>query len=70
MSGTVIPTPIPAAANGNGVMPTINGEVVDPAEVSAGVEGLSASEALAWAVERVHAAARDGLIDEEVESAI
>lgn len=64
MSGRafVIETPRPAngngAVNGNGnghpKLPTIGGELVDPVEVSAEVEGLDASESIAWAVERFH----------------
>ena len=61
MSGTVLPTPMPAVngngnGNGNGtpVLPTIAGELVDPAAVAAEVEGLSAAEAIAWAIERFH----------------
>ena len=60
MSGFVIPTPVPAATNGNGnghvngngtlEPPVIAGEVVDPA----GLEGLSAEEAIEWAIERFH----------------
>jgi len=56
MSGTVLPTPMPAVAhaNGNGraAPPTIKGELVDPAELAAEVDGLSAADAVAWAVER------------------
>jgi phosphoadenosine phosphosulfate reductase len=43
--------------NGNGHaprLPTIRGELVDPAAVAAEVESLSAVEAIAWAVERFH----------------
>jgi len=54
MSGSVLPTPMPTVANGSGAVPRLNGEVVDPAELSAEVEGLSAPEAIAWAVERFH----------------
>jgi phosphoadenosine phosphosulfate reductase len=58
MSGFVIPTPLPAVANGNGngaaPLPTIGGVVVDPAELSAEVEGLAAEEAIEWAIERFH----------------
>ena len=56
MSGSVLPTPMPEVANGNGhaALPTIAGELVDPAEVSAEVERLSAPEAIAWVVERFH----------------
>ena len=47
-------------ANGNGhrngrpKLPTIGGEIVDPAEVAAEVEALDADEAIAWAIERFH----------------
>jgi phosphoadenosine phosphosulfate reductase len=40
--------------NGNGRVPTIGGEVVDPAEVAAEVEAMSAEEAIAWALEAFH----------------
>ncbi len=40
--------------DGHGALPTIGGELVDPAEVAAEVEQLTASEAIAWAVERFH----------------
>ena len=40
--------------HGNGKLPMIAGELVDPAEVSAEVESLPAAEAIAWAVERFH----------------
>jgi phosphoadenosine phosphosulfate reductase len=43
--------------NGNGHaprLPTIPGELVDPAAVAAEVERLSAPEAIAWAIERFH----------------
>jgi phosphoadenosine phosphosulfate reductase len=51
------------AANGNGrraepVLPMIAGEIVDPAEVSAEVERMSADEAIAWAIEKFHPALR------------
>ncbi len=42
------------AANGNGRarrLPTINGRVVDPNEISAEVEEMGAEEAIAWAIE-------------------
>lgn len=57
-------------ANGNGASanghrrypappaPRIGGEVVDPAEVSAEVERMSAEQAIAWAVERFRPALR------------
>jgi phosphoadenosine phosphosulfate reductase len=62
MSGTVLPTPTLTVTNGNGngnghrapVLPTIAGELVDPVEVAAEVEQLSAADAVAWAVERFH----------------
>jgi phosphoadenosine phosphosulfate reductase len=47
----------PASGNGNGHaprLPTIRGELVDPAAVAAEVERLSASEAIAWAIDRFH----------------
>ena len=58
----VIPTPRASASNGNGRahgnghtrLPTIGGEVVDPAEVGAAVERLEAEEAIGWALERFH----------------
>jgi phosphoadenosine phosphosulfate reductase len=42
-----------AAANGNGKgrLPTIGGKVVDPQRISAEVEEMGATEAIAWAVE-------------------
>jgi phosphoadenosine phosphosulfate reductase len=62
MSGSVIPTPLPAATrlngngngNGNGHhrLPTIGGEVVDPVEIAAEVDRLGAEESIAWALER------------------
>ena len=59
MSGSVLPTPMPTVnGNGNGhaapVLPTIAGELVDPVDVAAEVEALSAAEAIAWAIERFH----------------
>jgi phosphoadenosine phosphosulfate reductase len=62
MSGTVLPTPALAVVNGNGngnghrapVLPTIAGELVDPVEIAAEVEELSAADAVAWAIERFH----------------
>lgn len=63
MSGSVIPTPLPTAFNGNGngngnghhpELATIRGEVVDPAEVAAEVEPLSAEAAIEWALDRFH----------------
>src|SRR5437016_2740360 len=49
------------AANGNGAngngharLPTIGGVVVDPAEVSAEVEAMDATEAIGWAIETFH----------------
>jgi phosphoadenosine phosphosulfate reductase len=50
-----------ANANGKGrqpVLPMINGEIVDPAEVSAEVERMSADQAIAWAIETFHPALR------------
>jgi phosphoadenosine phosphosulfate reductase len=44
-------------ANGNGrarALPTINGRVVDPDEISAEIEALDAEEAIAWAIESFH----------------
>src|SRR3954464_3057580 len=41
-------------ANGNGRarrLPTINGRVVDPSEISAEVESMGAEAAIAWAIE-------------------
>lgn len=54
----LIDTPMPTT-NGNGnrhapAPPTINGEPVDPHELSAEVERLDAAEAVAWAIERFH----------------
>ena len=48
-----------ASRNGNGrarhpVVPRINGELVDPVEVTAEVERMSAEEAIAWAIETFH----------------
>lgn len=43
--------------NGNGHaprLPTIRGELVDPAAVATEVESLSAAEVIAWAIERFH----------------
>jgi phosphoadenosine phosphosulfate reductase len=52
-----------AVVNGNGnghpaKLPMIGGELVDPAEVSAEVEQMTAQEAIAWAIERFHPALR------------
>lgn len=57
--GFVIETPLPAVVangngNGHGRLPTIAGELVDPAQVSAEVERLDAEAAVAWALERFH----------------
>ncbi|MEO8091587.1 MAG: phosphoadenylyl-sulfate reductase [bacterium] len=44
-------------ANGNGnpaTLPTIGGRVVDPTEIAAELEHLSAEEAIAWAIESFH----------------
>lgn len=59
MRGVVLPTPMPTVngnRNGNGHrrMPTIAGQAVDPAAISAEVEELTAEEAIAWAIERFH----------------
>ena len=58
MSGSVIPTPMPeTAADEAGQvarLPMIDGHVVDPAEVAAEVEMLSAEATIAWALERFH----------------
>jgi phosphoadenosine phosphosulfate reductase len=48
-----VATPIPSG-NGNGRLPTIGGKVVDPAEISAEIEELTAEEAIAWAIEQFH----------------
>jgi phosphoadenosine phosphosulfate reductase len=43
--------------NGNGrpaKVPTINGHVVDPAEIAAELEPLTAEETIAWAIETFH----------------
>jgi phosphoadenosine phosphosulfate reductase len=48
---------LPANGNGNGrpgKLPTINGRVVDPTEISAEIEAMSAEEAVAWAIETFH----------------
>jgi phosphoadenosine phosphosulfate reductase len=63
MSGTVLPTPTPTVnGNGNGhrapALPTIAGKLVEPAEVTAEVERMSAQEAVAWAVEKFHPSLR------------
>jgi phosphoadenosine phosphosulfate reductase len=52
-----------ASSNGNGnvrlpVLPMINGEVVDPADVAADVERMSAGEAIAWAIDTFQPALR------------
>ena len=58
MSGSVIPTPMPATTADNAGqvarLPMIGGHVVDPAEVTAEVETLSAEATIAWAMERFH----------------
>ncbi len=62
----VLPTPVPTSngngrhANGNGRanLPTIAGQVVDPAAVSAEVEAMTAEEAIAWAIERFDSSLR------------
>ncbi len=48
-----------ANANGNGngkpaMLPTIDGRVVDPTEIAAELEPLSAEEVIAWAIETFH----------------
>jgi phosphoadenosine phosphosulfate reductase len=43
-----------ANGNGHGRLPMIGGEPVDPEAVAAEVERLTASEAIAWAIERFH----------------
>ncbi len=53
----------PTNANGNGTgragrLPTIDGRVVDPVELAAKIEALSAAEAIAWAIETFHPALR------------
>ena len=48
---------LPANGNGNGrpgKLPTINGHVVDPTEISAEIEAMGAEEAVAWAIETFH----------------
>ncbi len=48
---------LPSNGNGNGKpakLPTIDGRVVDPAEIAAEIEPLSAEEAIAWAIETFH----------------
>jgi phosphoadenosine phosphosulfate reductase len=51
-----------ASANGNGngrvVLPTIGGEIVDPAELTAEVERMGAEEAIAWAIDKFQPALR------------
>jgi phosphoadenosine phosphosulfate reductase len=52
-----------ASANGNGnglpaKLPTIDGQAVDPAEISALVEPMDTDEAIAWAIETFHPALR------------
>jgi phosphoadenosine phosphosulfate reductase len=63
MSGRAftIETPVPTSngnGNGNGhgaaKLPLIGGELVDPDEIGAEVEGLDAEDAIAWAIERFH----------------
>jgi phosphoadenosine phosphosulfate reductase len=47
----------PNGNNGNGRapgLPTINGRVVDPNEISAEVESMGAEEAIVWAIETFH----------------
>jgi phosphoadenosine phosphosulfate reductase len=48
-------------SNGNGRptrLPTIGGQVVDPGDIAAEIEVLSAEEAIAWAIETFHPALR------------
>src|SRR5919106_5487742 len=52
----VLPRPWPftdadVSTNGNGKLPTINGNVVDPQRISAEVEEMGAEDAIAWAIE-------------------
>ena len=35
-------------------LPSINGNVVDPAEISAEIEAMTAEDAIAWAIETFH----------------
>jgi phosphoadenosine phosphosulfate reductase len=55
------PLPENGNGNGNGRLPKIDGKVVDPAEVAAEVEQLTAEEAVAWALERFHPSLRFAL---------
>ncbi len=54
------PEPVPNGVdngNGNGLpvrLPTIGGEVVDPDEIAAQLESMSAEEVIAWAIETFH----------------
>ena len=61
----VLDTPMPSEnGNGNGrpaKLPEINGQPVDPAEVTARIEALSAEEAIAWALETFHPKLRFGV---------
>jgi phosphoadenosine phosphosulfate reductase len=50
-----------SSANGNGRparLPSIGGRVVDPREIAAEVEAMTAEEAIAWAVEAFHPSLR------------
>jgi len=57
---------VPVSSNGNGSngngrpakLPMIGGQLVDPDEIAAQVEDLTAPEAIAWAIERFHPALR------------
>ena len=52
---------VPSNGNGNGKaakLPTIDGRVVDPADIAAEIEPLSAEETIAWAIETFHPALR------------
>jgi phosphoadenosine phosphosulfate reductase len=62
-----------AGANGNGraeALPTINGRVVDPAEISADVDALDAEEAIAWALESFHPRLRFAISFQKTSSVI
>ena len=51
-----LPTVNGNGSNGNGParLPTINGTIVDPAEISAEVEAMAAEDAIDWAIETFH----------------
>jgi phosphoadenosine phosphosulfate reductase len=61
----VLDTPMPSGnGNGNGrpaKLPEINGKPVDPAEVTARLEALSAEESIAWALKTFHPKLRFGV---------